>query len=123
MRQHKKSVGRSSDFQGRLGPSHKGTLAQLALTNGPSGRIATGADGGAPTVNFLFYPFLKALPRGKARPVKTLAQLAHGDGGVGHAVGEAPLVVVPGDDADECAAENLGLIDAEGGRVQIMVEV
>ena len=41
-------------------------------------------------------------------------QLAHRHGGVGHAVGEAPLVVVPGEDADELAVDHLGLVEGEG---------
>ena len=40
-------------------------------------------------------------------------QLAHGDGGVAHAVGEAPLVVVPGQDAHERAVHDLGLVEVE----------
>src|SRR5882757_1583588 len=60
---------------------------------------------------------------GSGRGPVALAQLAHRDGGVGHAVGEAPLVVVPGDDADEGAAQDLGLVDAKGRRVRVMVEV
>src|SRR5690606_20324475 len=36
--------------------------------------------------------------------------LAEGDGSVGHTVGEAPLVVVPGHDAHEVALDHLGLV-------------
>src|SRR5688572_28485255 len=40
----------------------------------------------------------------------TLDQLGHRRGGVRHAVGEAPLVVVPGQHAHEIAALHLGLV-------------
>ena len=45
-----------------------------------------------------------------------LEQLAHGDGGVGHAVGEAPFIVVPREHRHEGAVENLGLVDARRSR-------
>src|SRR5690348_1861835 len=42
------------------------------------------------------------------------SQLAHGDGSVSHAVGEAPLVVVPGEHAHEALIDHLGLLEIEG---------
>src|SRR5689334_4916647 len=50
-------------------------------------------------------------------------QLAHGDGGVAHAVREAPLVVVPGDNADKGAGDHLGLVEGDDRRARIVVEV
>ena len=47
----------------------------------------------------------------------------HGDGGVGHAVREAPLVVVPGQDTDQIAVDDLGLVQGEDRRMRIVVEV
>src|SRR3569623_1646827 len=48
----------------------------------------------------------------------TLPELAHRMGGVDHAVREAPLVVVPADDADQLAVEHGGLeaVDCRAGR-------
>ena len=55
--------------------------------------------------------------KARAKPVKPgLAQLAHRDGGVGHAVGEAPFVVVPGHDPDELAVHDLGLVHVRRSR-------
>ena len=42
-----------------------------------------------------------------------LNQLAHRDGRIGHAVREAPFVVVPRQHADEAAVDDLGLIEME----------
>ena len=50
-------------------------------------------------------------------------QLAHRHGGVGHAVGEAPFIVVPGHDAHEVAVHHLGLVQREAGRGGIVVEI
>src|SRR6202167_6804553 len=50
-------------------------------------------------------------------------QLAHRDRRVGHAVGEAPLVVVPGHYAHEVAVLHLGLVHVEGGGMRVVVEV
>ena len=44
-------------------------------------------------------------------------QLRHGDGGIRHAVREAPFVIVPGQHADEGAVHHLGLVHVEGGRM------
>src|SRR5579883_1240890 len=51
------------------------------------------------------------------------AQLAHRDGGVGHTVGEAPLVVIPRHHADQRAVHNLGLVHVEDRAVRIVVEI
>src|SRR5262245_8062470 len=51
------------------------------------------------------------------------AELAHGDGGVAHAVGEAPLVVVPAHDPHEGATLDLGLVHVEHRGMRVMVEV
>ena len=40
-------------------------------------------------------------------------QLRQRDGGVAHTVGEAPLVVVPGEDTHEGAVDHLGLVEVE----------
>ena len=50
-------------------------------------------------------------------------QLAHRDGGVGHAVREAPFIVVPAHHAHEIAVHHLGLIEREARRRRIVVEV
>src|SRR5258708_11400939 len=50
-------------------------------------------------------------------------QLAHRHGGVGHAVGEAPFVVVPAENADQRSALHLGLVEGEGRGMRIVVEV
>ncbi|ENN87327.1 hypothetical protein RHSP_26257 [Rhizobium freirei PRF 81] len=50
-------------------------------------------------------------------------QLGEGNGRVGHAAGEAPFVVVPGQDAHEVAFHDLGLVAREDRRVAVMVEV
>src|SRR5687768_8775066 len=49
--------------------------------------------------------------------------LGEGDGGVGHAVGEAPFIVVPGEHPHQRAVYHLGLVHVEGGRIGIVVEV
>src|SRR5580692_1038335 len=41
-------------------------------------------------------------------------QLAHRDGGVGHAVGEAPFIVVPAQNAHEIAVHHFCLVEREG---------
>src|SRR5690606_1330629 len=46
-----------------------------------------------------------------------------GDGGVAHAVREAPFVVVPGQDAHEGAFHDLGLVHVEDRRTGIVVQV
>ncbi len=50
-------------------------------------------------------------------------QLAHGDRGVGHAVREAPFVVIPGQDAAKLALHHLGLVHVEDRAVAVVVEV
>lgn len=50
-------------------------------------------------------------------------RLGEGDCRVGHAVGEAPFVVVPGEDTDEVAFHDLGLVEREDRRVAVVVEV
>ena len=50
-------------------------------------------------------------------------QLAHRHRGVDHAVGKAPLVVVPRHHAHERAVHDLGLVHVEDRRVRIVVEV
>src|SRR5262245_52727441 len=52
-----------------------------------------------------------------------LTELAHGDGRVCHAVGEAPLVVIPGEHTHQPAVHDLRLREVEGGRVGVVVEV
>src|SRR4051812_9891229 len=49
--------------------------------------------------------------------------LRHGAGGVGHAVGEAPLIVIPAHDPDEGAIHDLGLVHVEDRGMRIVVEV
>src|SRR5689334_5094964 len=48
------------------------------------------------------------------------AELRHRVGGVDHAVGEAPLVVVPADDTDELAVDHRGF-EAVDGRARARV--
>ena len=50
-------------------------------------------------------------------------QLAHGNGRVAHPVGEAPLIVVPGQDAHQGAFDHLGLVHVEGRGIGVVVEV
>ena len=50
-------------------------------------------------------------------------QLAHRHGGVRHAVGEAPLVVVPRHHAHQRAIHHLGLVHVEDRGMRIVVEV
>ena len=50
-------------------------------------------------------------------------QLAHGNGRVGHAVREAPFIVVPGQDADEVAVDHLGLVHVEDRGMAVVVEI
>src|SRR5688572_11805778 len=52
-----------------------------------------------------------------------LSQLAHRDGGIAHAIGETPLVVVPGHHAHEGAVDHLGLQQVEGRAGGVVVEV
>src|SRR5690606_28154867 len=61
------------------------------------------------------------VPR-RARSMNS-AELAHRHGGVGHAVGEAPSVVVPGKHAHELALDHLGLLQVEGRARRVVVEV
>lgn len=57
-------------------------------------------------------------------PIKQcLEELRHGDGGVAHTVGEAPLVIIPGQDANEVAVHDLGLGRIKGRAVRVVVEV
>src|SRR4051812_24562134 len=49
--------------------------------------------------------------------------LGEGDSRVGHAAGEAPLVVVPAQPENELAFENLCLVAGEDRRVAVVVEV
>src|SRR5665213_4545183 len=65
---------------------------------------------------------LKALMSGPGS-ARSLKQLAHRHGGVGHAVGEAPLVVIPRHHAHQRAVHHLGLIHVEDRRVRVVVEV
>src|SRR5438270_1575065 len=50
-------------------------------------------------------------------------QLTHRDGRIGHAVGESPFVIVPGQDPHEAALDDLRLAQIEGRAGWIMVEV
>src|SRR4051794_34759928 len=52
-----------------------------------------------------------------------LQQLAHRSGGIGHAIGEPPLIVVPAHHAHEGAVLHLGLVHVEGRRMRVVVEV
>src|SRR5262249_8337009 len=52
-----------------------------------------------------------------------LTQLADRHRGIRHAVGEAPLVVVPAEHPHELAVDHLGLLQVEGGAGGIVVEV
>src|SRR5690606_16416199 len=51
------------------------------------------------------------------------AELAHRHRGVGHAVGKAPFVVVPGQHAHEPALDHLSLLQVEGRARRVVVEV
>src|SRR5262245_15271018 len=50
-------------------------------------------------------------------------ELGHRHCGVRHAVGEAPLVVVPGQDRNHRAVHDLGLVEGDGRGMRIVVEV
>src|ERR1700722_2698577 len=50
-------------------------------------------------------------------------QLAHRHGGVGHAAGETPFIVVPAHHRHEGAVHHLGLVQREAGGGRIVVEV
>src|SRR5499427_2196444 len=52
-----------------------------------------------------------------------LEKFAHRHGGVRHAVGEAPFIVVPGHHAHERAVHDLGLVHVKRGRMRVVVEV
>src|SRR6266704_2762957 len=58
-----------------------------------------------------------------ASGTRDLQQLPHRHGGVGHAVGKSPFVVVPGHRPHQGAVLHLGLVHVEGGRMRIVVEV
>src|ERR1700682_5324425 len=61
-----------------------------------------------------------------ARPgmtVKFLQQLPHRHGGIRHAVGKTPFIVVPRHYPHQRAVLHLGLVHVEGGRMRIVVEV
>src|SRR5215475_8531669 len=60
---------------------------------------------------------------GSGKGLSALAQLTHRYGGVGHAVRESPLVVVPAQHAHQRTVHDLGLVHVEGRRVAVMVEV
>ena len=64
-----------------------------------------------------------AEPEGRRRAKTRSDQLAHRDRRVGHAVGEAPFVVVPGQHAHERAVDHLGLVEMEDRRAVVVVEV
>src|SRR5688572_26693888 len=89
-------------------------------------RIRTGAPASAPAA-----AAMRASSRSRARkaarwftsPEGASPQLAERGGGVAHAVGEAPLVVVPGQHAREPALDDLRLLDIEGGAGRVVVEV
>ena len=51
----------------------------------------------------------------KPASVAVLAGICHRHGGVGHAVGEAPFVVVPREDTAHRAFHHLGLVHVEDG--------
>src|SRR5437660_5803468 len=50
-------------------------------------------------------------------------QLPHRDGRVGHAVGEAPFVVVPRHDTHQRSIDDLGLVHVEDRAVRVVIEV
>ena len=52
-----------------------------------------------------------------------LDQLAHRHRGVRHAIGKSPLIVVPAQNAHQCAVDDLGLGEVEGGRIGVVIEV
>src|SRR5205814_7596756 len=56
-------------------------------------------------------------------PAVVSDDLGHGGGSVGHAVGEAPFVVVPAHDAHQRAVHDLGLVHVEDRGMGIVVEV
>src|SRR5258708_18909044 len=58
-----------------------------------------------------------------ASGTRDLQQLPHRHGGVGHAVGKAPFIVVPRHHAHQRAVLHLGLVHVEGGGVRIVVEI
>src|ERR1700689_772821 len=70
-------------------------------------------------------PFTSASSRLRNFMTKKLssAQLAHRDGGIDHAVGEAPFIVVPRQDPHQRAVHDFGLVGMEDRGMRIMVEV
>ena len=61
---------------------------------------------------------------GRSRMVKASGDsLAEGDGGVGHAVREAPFIVVPGQHRHEIAVHHLGLVERDDRGMRVVVEV
>src|SRR5580692_6323911 len=50
-------------------------------------------------------------------------ELAHRDRGVDHAIGEAPLVVIPRHHAHQRAVQHLGLVHVENAGVRVVIEV
>ena len=50
-------------------------------------------------------------------------QLAHRNSRIGHAVREAPLIVIPGEDRHEIAIHYLSLVHVEDRGMRVMVEV
>src|SRR5271165_4660487 len=82
------------------------TSTRLPLTSAPS---SVRKDGIEPAISFL--------------RSASCDELAHGNGGVDHAVGEAPFVVVPRHHPHQRAVDDLGLVDGEHRRMRIMIEV
>jgi hypothetical protein len=52
-----------------------------------------------------------------------LDEFTHRNGCVAHAIGEAPFIIIPGQDRAECAIHNFGLIHVENRGMRIMVEI
>src|SRR5579863_1854181 len=50
-------------------------------------------------------------------------ELAHRHRGVDHAIGEAPLIIVPRHHPHQRAVDDLGLVDVENARMRVVVEV
>ena len=63
-------------------------------------------------------------PRGLYRWLKRVATEApHCTSGINHTIREAPFIVVPTQDPNELAIDDLGFRQVEDGTVRVMVEI
>src|SRR5579862_9498307 len=53
-------------------------------------------------------------------PASSSSQLSHLHGPIGHAVGEAPFVVVPRQRTHEALVDHLGLVEIQGGARRVV---